>query len=272
MMDESIKNELLKAGVSLEAIAVLEEQGYDTEASLQNVAKEELQAAGVEKGGDRSKIKVAFPNLTDKPDGPQMVIVQSNKPEDKTLTELLQLLATGESGLEIKAVVQEKTKGLDCFVRNTQGNIDIASTLACLEHLLDTGSRLEFWGGVPVESLDEIIAKKKEADPLNGDVLVGGRSTDGLDWSDVSDDKRVLIAYARQQNLLPLNFDRFAIVAELQSLELSNPTGRWMMVQASFKKDEKNRPEIIAAARVALIYRKKGGAGAKSPYGFPRTF
>lgn len=67
VMNEQITKKLKDAGVSDGAIAVLEQEGYDTEACLCEVSTDELKDAGVKKGGDRSKIKVCYPKSEPQP-------------------------------------------------------------------------------------------------------------------------------------------------------------------------------------------------------------
>jgi hypothetical protein len=176
---------------------------------------------------------------------------------------LLQLAATGDRSTELKQALRQRTNGRACFVRVEDGDaLDPVATMDCFEYVSDV-SAIQMWGSVPVESLDEIWEKQREADPLSGEALVNGKAQDGVDWTNVPEQHRVYAAFGRLNNLLPSGSDRFTLVNELSQ---SNLTGRWTPIIAQYRRAEKTAPEKVAAARAALVYRKGGQPASGNPF------
>lgn len=266
-MSEQLKEQLMKGyGLTDEQITGVENLGVSTVEDMQFVTAEDLTGLGVKVIVARKIVAAFAPKpaevpTTSQPSGPINVTVQSGKLVDKPLKELLDMLASGERSTELKQAIREKIGGLVCFVRVEDGeNLDVAATLECYDYVLETSQSPEMWGNVPVESFEEILEKRREADPLTGDALTNGvNPTTGLSWKPVSEQNRVYIAFARLNNLLEGRPDPFVLVDELSKEPLG---GRWIKIVAVYKRAEKAEPEKIAAARAALWYRKGGRSGS----------
>lgn len=275
-MSQDLKDALNDAGLSDADIVKLEKADLFTEDLLADTSQQELTRDVGLSLGKAKIVKTLFPLDQEavavvKPaggnGGTQTIVVNTGKLEDKTLKELLEILAHGERTAEVRAIVRTRTEGHRCFVREEgTEKIDVLGTMDCLEYIQETGEQPEMWGNAVVETLDEVLDRQRRADPLSGEALQNGKAQDGVDWNLVTEQHQVYAAFAAQEKLLTGNEDRFTLVKELAE---KNLTGRWVPILARYRREERAHPEKIASARAALIFRRKGGAQPAEAGTFP---
>lgn len=140
---------------------------------------------------------------------PTRFVLETGNLEDKPLRDLFQMVADGDKTPDLRRALAEKTRGIKCYVREDGSDkLDVAMTIEAYEVVSEHGYR-EFIAGRPIEGLDEVMEKRREADPLSGELLVNGIAPDGLDWKGVSDEHKLLAAYARVCRMEASNADRY---------------------------------------------------------------
>lgn len=263
-MNEQLQEKLKGLGLTDEHIAALIGDGVTEESDMPFVTPEDLIAHNVPKVTARKVVAAFAPNApvavsetvpavaAPAANGPIHVTVDTGDLNDKRLSELLTLIASGDKDPELRRIVKQKSGGHVCFVRNDDGKLDVEATLECYEFIVDTGEAVDMWRNRVVETLDEVLERERRADPLDGTPLQGWIAPDGVDWSNVPESNQVLAAFARLQGLLDSGYDRHVLVKELES---ANPDGRWTRVAAKYAAAEKKYPEQVAAARASLRYR-----------------
>lgn len=180
------------------------------------------------------------------------ITLRTGRPEDMTLTELVQSLATGERSLDyINALATKVGRKNKMFVRHPESEvIDIEATLELMEFVLGGGDSPEFWGDQPTETLDEALQKIYWANPLSGERLGKGAA-----WLKIPADRRVLAAFARITNLLTGHEDQQVLIDELRSADFND---RWTKVNAAFHRAERNNDPSVLQAQASLRWSAKG--------------
>lgn len=196
---------------------------------------------------------------------PQTIVVKSGRPEDMAFRELLQAVVDGEHSADYVNALRQRTRNMRVFVRKPgEEGIDVVATMEVIDFADQPGSEPEFWGEQPTETLDEVLERRKQANPITGAALAKGDA-----WLDVDEDRRVLAAYARLAGNLRGNEDEYTLINELKSETL---TGRWPRIKAAFDRAEKAHDPLVDQARSALFYSKGGRPGStQTPFRQPSS-
>lgn len=256
-MDKQLKDRLKKEfGLTDEQIVDIENLGVNTEADMGWIREADLDRIRIPVVIAR-KIVAAFapkaePAAAQTP-VPSTIIVKTGRPDAMALRELLQAIADGERSVDFVNELRRRVSGKAVFVRKAgMETLDVDETMALIDHAGDDQPP-DFWGDLPCETLDEILDKRKMANPITGAALGKGDA-----WLGVVEDRRVLAAYARLASLLTGKEDEYSLIGELRSETL---IGRWPRIKAAFDRAEKSHDRLVDQARSAMFYNKGSRPG-----------
>jgi hypothetical protein len=195
---------------------------------------------------------------------PTSITLKTGRPADMTMRELVNAVADGERDSEVIAELRRRVRDRNVFVRESGGEkIDVTGTLEVMDHAEGTQPP-QFWDKVPTETLDQILERRKAANPITGEALAKGDH-----WLSVSEERRLLAAYARLGGLLTGTEDEYTLVGELKKKTLG---GRWERIQSSYERAVKSREALVDQARAELyVTRHEGRPGQMPPFGDAAT-
>ncbi|NQT23020.1 MAG: hypothetical protein HQ579_06245 [Candidatus Omnitrophica bacterium] len=246
-----------------EQIGKLEAEGVETEEDLGYLNATEIKKiTGCGLVVAKKMAKAFAPEKEDPlkttpvPAMPTTVVLQTGRPDDMTLRDLIQAVADGERSPEFVAVLRQRTRNMRVFVREEDSDkLDTEAVIEVID-FAEPGQEPEFWGNQPVEMLDEVLERRKMADPITGEALAKGDP-----WLDVSEEHRVLAAYARLANHLTGKEDQYTLIDELNEKKVA---GRWTRIKKAFELAEKAHDLIVVQARAAIYYRSHRGGRSGS--------
>lgn len=253
-MDKTLETTLIQAGVSAAALALLEKQELSAEAALKRgFTYEQFRKMGILAGSARVLADLFPPPLA--PVAPQSVTQPAPLYLGRLpLSHLLQGAATGDT--DAIAQLRERFGEKTVFVRDlATGKLDIAASLACIVYV-GIDSPVDHWEGMPTESLSQILAERRYANPLTGKALVPGDS-----WLTVEVSRRRLAAFGVLTLALnPLGVDEETIIEQLSRSDLS---GRWIRIANAYEVASKRNDATVHEAERRL-YESQGRSSRSS--------
>jgi|GEM_PF-4158133 len=274
-MNEELKARLISLGLTEDQINAVTELGVTDEADMAFVTDNDLTSAGIKPIAARKIVSVFNPRPSEPvfvpapaPSTPvsQTIVVQSGRPEDMGLQELLTRFAGGERTIDYLNAIRKYSRNRRVFVRIPNSDIlDVVGTMELI-NFADGGDDVpEYWGDdeLPTETLEEIMRQSFFANPITTHRLPKGNA-----WLKVSEQRRILAAYARIAGHLKGNEDEFTLLDELTGEGELPP--RWKRIEKSYGNALRNNDPQAVEAQVAIRWSRKGSSRHTTEDTFPR--
>lgn len=275
-MNEDLRKQLLDAGVSEVAIAILEEEELTTEAALaRGYTYEAFIAMKIKAGSARILADLYAPKFDAKSQtaasaAPPHVTVQMQKSvTEMNVGELLASLATNSSDDDLFDELTSRSQYLEALTKTDEvavvaksGGLDDKATGRYWQYLKRGAPQRQF-NRQKTMSLEKALGRQEKelVHPLfEGETIYMGLDSFGNDWTDV-DRERMRAAYWARTNghrLFPANPDALDSFEELSAEKLSK---RWQSILEDYREFVED-----AGAQISLVVTGGGRNAQNAPF------